>query len=255
MGISRSQFKYQSRKKEDPKVISEIIKIKEKNPRYGILRVKAMLSRRGFVVNKKKVSRILRTMDLLVRKRRKNKRRLFIPALRPFPQATRVNQIWAMDFVSVGLRTGEKLRCFTIIDIYTRQCPAIIISISMKFFLPVFSLEKLRVKGLTPEAIILDNGPEFNNHLMAQWSNENNISLHFIDPGEPTQNGFIESFNGKFRDECINQNRFKNLKEAKTKIEKWVKYYNEERPHSALDYLTPKEFANQRNSVLVEKTA
>lgn len=249
MGISRSQYNYTLKKKEDPKVIAEILRIKEKHPRFGIRRVHALVQKKGFLANRKKIARILRKMDLLVKKKKRPKRLKIMP-IRSITQAARSNQVWSIDFITAALISGEKFRCFTIVDNYSRISPHIVISKNMNFFLPVRSLENLRLQGVSTTAIILDNGPEFNNYEMEAWSKKNNISLHFIDPGEPTQNGYIESFNGKLRDECINQNRFISINDAKIKIEKWLKHYNEERPHSSLDYLTPLEFAKLNEKVL-----
>lgn len=218
------------------------MQIKEEHPRYGVPRVTELLRREGVIVNRKRVYRIMRSMRLLVVKR-KLKRRFEMPQQVDKPIATRPNDVWAMDFVSDRLVNGATFRCFTIIDTYSRVSPLVSVSVSMKDFLPTRLLEVIKEQQPLPQAIVLDNGPEFRNYGLLDWSKRNQVKLHFIEPGKPSQNGFIESFNARLRDECLNQNRFKSVQEARAVIEKWVTHYNEQRPHSSLDYLTPKEFA------------
>jgi putative transposase len=252
--MSRSEFKYLPRKKDDDRRVREILAIKA-DPnltRYGVLRVTAELRRRGYEVNKKYVYRIMRTLNLLVRKRRRQKR-LAIAPTKKYTCPSKVNQIWAMDFVTSHLLNGTAFRCFTVVDIYSRQSPVVEISTSMAGFLTIRALEKLRLNDQRPEAIILDNGPEFNNHTMLNWSKKHDVSLHFIDPGKPVQNAYIESFNGRLRDECLNVRTFKNLGHARSEIEQWLRHYNETRPHSSLDYKTPKEFATEHEEVVLNK--
>lgn len=231
-------------------MLKAILEIRNRHPRYGVPRLTALLRKRGILVNRKRVYRVTKTMNLLVLQRRKRKK-LFIPPTREFPIPQRENQVWAMDFISDRLEGGGKFRCFTVVDIFSRRSPVVHTSISMSEFLPVKVLNELKNSGNLPEAIILDNGPEFANYSLLHWSKVNNVSLHFIDPGKPVQNAYIESFNGRFRDEFLNQNRFKTLSRARIKIEEWRKHYNEERPHSSLDYLTPKEFAQKELDMLI----
>ncbi len=157
-----------------------------------------------------------------------------------------------MDFVFDRLVCGKPFRCLTVIDTLTRVTPAIFASTSMAGFLPVDFLESLKAKQALPKHFILDNGAEFANRVFIDWCSKNNISVHFIDPGKPVQNAYIESFNGKFRTEFLKQERFKNIESVRSRLKTWIKYYNEERPHSSLDYLTPKEFAEQEMGVVPE---
>lgn len=243
IGMSRSQFRYKANKLEDPRVIAEIIRIKRRHKRFGVRRVSALLREKNLIVNAKRVHRLMKVLKLLVKRKIPSKRPLFIAPTKSYPNPSRTHQCWAMDFVSAKLSTGATFRCFTIVDIYSRLCPEIFVSVSMKHHLPLKILEKLRLQGLKPESIILDNGPEFKNYAFDLWSKEHDVSLHFIDPGEPVQNAYIESFNGKFRDECLNERAFGSIADAKHFIKKWLVHYNEDRPHSSLDYLTPKTFA------------
>ena len=242
ISMSRSQFKYTSIKREDPLVIAAMLEIKDDQKAYGVPRLTAMLRRRGFIVNHKRVYRMAKSLGLLVPKR-KSRPKLSIVGDGSRVEAIKPNHVWAMDFVSETLANGTKFRCFTVVDTFSRIAPVLHTSLSMSDFLPVRVLEGLKNSTTLPEVIVLDNGPEFKNHAMLEWSRQNNVRLHFIDPGTPTQNAFIESFNAKFRDECLNQHRFKTISEAQIKIAQWLRIYNFERPHSSLDYLTPKEFA------------
>lgn len=249
VGISRSQYRYKSQKREDPKLIRMILDIKEKHPCYGSPRVLAVLRRRGMTVNGKRVCRLLKTLNLSV-PRRKKRKLLFIPPSQRTPQPLRVGCVWSMDFVFDRLVDGTPFRCFTIIDNLSRQVPGIFVSKSMAGFLPIDFLESLKERMKLPKHFILDNGSEFANEPFVAWCTRNNISLHFIDPGKPVQNAYVESFNGKFRKEFLDSQKFTSLQQLKIKLENWVRYYNEERPHSSLDYMTPKEFADQEQSVL-----
>lgn len=251
-GMSRSQFKYQSRKTEDPEVIKEILMIKEKHSYYGLPRVLALLRGKGFRVNGKKVYRILKVMNLLVQRKRR-KKKLFITKPKSAPDATRGGDTWAMDFVFDRLKNNESFRCLTIIDHYTRETPGIFVSRSMAGFSPVEYLDRLKETVHLPKHIVVDNGPEFANTAFVEWCSRHGIEIHFIDPGKPVQNAYVESFNGKFRNEFLDQNKFSTIREVQRKLEQWIKYYNEERPHSSLDFLTPKEFAKQESAVLDKK--
>ena len=183
--------------------------------------------------------------------RRKKKRRLYRSETRaPLADPTKPNQYWSMDFVSDQFVHGGRFRGLTIVDIYSRESPVIEVARSMPAVRVVQVLERLKEDRGLPEAIVLDNGPEMISLALDQWACENGVKLHFIDPGKPTQNAFIESFNGTFRDECLNMHWFYNLDDARRKIESWRKEYNEEHPHSSLDYLTPKEFAEKWEQML-----
>lgn len=243
IGISRSQLRYETRKKEDPELVKAILKIKAKHCYYGLPRVHAALRRQGFVVNGKKIYRLLRTLNLNAKRKMRVKRDFILPS-RKVPQAIGVGEVWSMDFVFDRLANGSPFRCLTIIDTLSREVPGIYVSSSMAGFSPVDYLETLRQTTQLPRHFILDNGPEFANRVFIDWCTRNNISVHFIDPGKPVQNAYVESFNGKFRQEFLNLKRFPDIKMLRHHLKNWITYYNDERPHSSLDYLTPKEFAN-----------
>lgn len=252
MGMSRSQLNYVSQKNEDPNLIRAILISKDKYPDFGLPRIHVKLRRDGFLVNGKKVYRLLKQLNLTISTKRKRKK-LFIFPSRGIPDAIQTDDVWAMDFVQDRLVSGEKFRCFTIVDHHSRQAPGIHASKSVAGFLPVEFLEQLRLHGRSPKHIVVDNGPEFANQIFISWCETNRISVHFIDPGKPVQNAYVESFNGKFRTEFLKREKFKTIGTVRAGLESWIKYYNEDRPHSSLDYLTPKEFADQERRVLAPK--
>lgn len=252
--MSRSQYLYETQKKEDTDLVKALVGIKEKHPYFGVPRVLHKLRRQGFEVNGKRVYRLMKTLNLTVKKKKKLKRPFVVPS-RDFPVALHVGEVWSMDFVTGWFENGNPFRCLTIVDILSREVPGIFASKSMGGFTPVDFLEKLRLSGKLPKHIILDNGPEFANNVLIEWCSKNAVSLHFIDPGKPVQNAFIESFNGKFREEFLSQQSFPNIVEVRSKLEAWITYYNTDRPHSSLDYLTPKEFAASEHSMLVTPLA
>jgi putative transposase len=159
------------------------------------------------------------------------------------PAARQPNERWSMDFVSDCVNTGKVIRMLTIVDDCTRECPAIEVDTSLGGLRVRRVLDRIaRERGL-PEAIVVDNGPEFRGRALAAWSEERGVRLEFIQPGKPVQNAYIESFNGRLRDECLNANWFTSLSDARRKIETWRQDYNEQRPHSSLNYLPPADFA------------
>lgn len=250
--LSRSQFDYESKKTEDPVLVKAILKLKKKRSFYGVNRVTAHLRRKGFIVNRKRVRRLLKTLNLLVKRKTKPKK-TFVPVSQNKPEALVPNDVWSIDFVTDRLHDGSSFRCFTIVDTLTREVPGIFAAKSMAGFKVVDYLEQLKQTMSFPRHIILDNGPEFANYEFVRWCERNGVNLHFIDPGKPVQNAYIESFNGKFRQEFLQQNRFRTIADVRRGLVEWLKYYNEERPHSSLDGLTPKEFADQEMGVLGTK--
>jgi len=217
--------------------------------RFGYKRLHVLRRREGWLVNHKRVYRIYLEEKLSVRKRR-NHRRLASCGREPRLTASQANQIWSMDFVSDGLVSGRRLRTLNIVDEYTREALAIEVDTSLPGLRVVRTLEQLLASGRKPREIVVDNGPEFAGKALDQWAHEQGVQLRFITPGRPSENGYIESFNGRLRDECLNENWFMNLTHARQKIEEWRTDYNEVRPHSALGYRTPQEFAGERQNLL-----
>jgi putative transposase len=170
----------------------------------------------------------------------------------PVEVPTRPLQRWSLDFIHDSLRDGRRFRALTVVDDFNRECPAIGVDTSISGQRVTRVLEELAQRIGLPQVLVLDNGPKFTSKAMLCWAEQRGVKLHFIDPGKPMQNAYIESFNGKFRDECLNQHWFGSLHEAARMIEEWRMDYNLARPHSSLDYLAPETFRqNQELSLSV----
>ena len=198
--------------------------------------------REGWPVNHKAVHRIYAQEGLQVRKRKR--KRVSRVERRPMMVPEAANQRWSMDFQHDVLAGGQRFRMLNIVDDGSRECPAIEVDTSLTGVRITRVLDRLAETRGLPQEIVLDNGPEMIGLALDKWAEKNRVRLHFIDPGKPVQNAFIESFNGKFRDECLNEHWFLSLEEARQTIETWRIDYNTCRPHSALGYATPEEFAS-----------
>jgi putative transposase len=214
----------------------------EERRRWGYRRLHVLLQREGWTVNSKRVYRIYVEQKLMVR-RRKRRRRICAQARVLLAAPMRANETWTMDFLQDALASGRKVRTLSIEDAYTREMLAIEVDTSLPSLRVVRVLEKLRQQRALPVRIVIDNGTEFTAKALDQWAYEHKVTLHFITPGRPMENGYIESFHGKFREECLNEHWFLNLDDARETIESWRIDYNRVRPHSSLGYLTPEEFA------------
>jgi putative transposase len=205
-----------------------------------------LLKREGLVVNHKRTERLYHEEGLTLRRKRKRKgaagARVIIPAPR------RTNEKWSMDFVTDSFITGQRFRALAIVDDYSRECPAIEVDTSLGGRRVVGVLERL---SEMPEVITIDNGPEFTGRILDEWAYCKGIKLNFIRPGKPIENAFAESFNGRFRDECLNTNCFISLSHTRSVIEEWRRDYNEIRPHSSLKGATPKEYAEITAKALI----
>jgi len=213
--------------------------------RYGYRRLTVLLRREGWHVNAKRIYRLYREEELIVRtkQRRKMARRQRAATT---PLATRANQCWSMDFVSDKLADGRAFRILTMVDQFTRECVALEAGFSMTGKKVVELLEGVRQeRGSLPESITVDNGSEFSGRVLEAWAMGNNVQLCFIRPGRPVENSFIESFNGRLRDECLNVEWFASLEDARQKLAKFREHYNHQRPHSSLADLAPAAFAAQ----------
>jgi putative transposase len=239
--LNLSTWQYRARRQARSTLRERLKELAGERRRFGYRRLHALLRREGWRVNHKAVHRIYVEEGLQVRRRKR--KRLARVERRPMlvPQAP--NQRWSMDFQHDLLATGQRLRTLNIVDDFSRECPAIEIDTSLPGARVVRVLERLAETRGLPKEIIVDNGPEMIGKALDQWAWRNGVRLHFIDPGKPTQNAFIESFNGRFRDECLNQHWFLDLTDARRIVEAWRIDYNSSRPHSALSYATPEEFA------------
>lgn len=211
---------------------------------YGYRRVHVMLKREGWQDNVKHVYRLYQEQGLSLRMKRP-KRNKSARLRQPKHVVTAMNQIWSMDFVADALFDGRKLRALTVVDNYTRESLAIDVGQTLKGDDVVATLNRIAATRGLPATIKVDNGSEFISKVMDRWAYERGIELDFSRPGKPTDNAKIESFNGRLRQECLNLHWFLSLDDARTKIEAWRQYYNETRPHSALQWESPAHFARQ----------
>jgi putative transposase len=246
--ISRSLYRYRSCRSDGGSVRARIEEIAAQKRRYGYRRIHVLLRREGWLINRKRTYRLYREAGLAVRRR---KRKHIGPFERkPLPKPTVANRSWSMDFVSDGLADGRRLRCLNIVDDCTRECVAIEVDTSLTGTRVRAVLERLADTRGLPRSITVDHGPEFEGQVLDAWAYERNVQLSFIRPGKPNENAYIESFNGKFRDECLNEHWFLTMGQARRTIETWRIEYNTQRPHSSLGNLTPEEYARGQTELL-----
>jgi putative transposase len=244
MSVARSALHYQSRLvRRDAPVLGVMCELAAQYPRYGYRRIQVFLARRGYTMSADRTHRLWRQAGLQV-PRKRPRRRVAESRPRPVP-ASGANAVWAYDFVFDACANGQQLKCLTVIDEYTRECLAIDVAGSIRSSRVIEVLAKLVSLHGAPKYLRSDNGPEFVSRAVLRWLNGANIETIAIDPGKPWQNGSNESFNGKFRDECLSMQWFKNRTDAKILIETFRQDYNRIRPHSSLHMLTPFEFKQQ----------
>jgi putative transposase len=244
LGLGRSTHRYRARKSARDAVLRTRLKeLAARRMRFGYRRLTAMLVREGVAANHKRVYRLYREEGLAMRIRQRRRIRWSGAAVKP--AAGQPNERWSMDFVSDCVSTGKVIRMLTIVDDCTRECPAIEVDTSLGGLRVRRVLDRIASERGLPEAIVVDNGPEFRGRALAAWSEERGVRLEFIQPGKPVQNAYVESFNGRLRDECLNANWFTSLSDARRKVETWRQDYNEQRPHSSLNYSPPAEFVRK----------
>ena len=240
-GEHRSLLRYAPRRQPDPALLARLRELAVAKPRYGSPRLTWRLRREGWRVNHKRIERLVRVERLQVgqRSRRKRVARTRVPA----PVPTQPDQRWSMDFVRDTLADGRPYRVWALVDDCTREAPLLLVDRSLPAARVVEALDTLLLVRGRPAAIVCDNGPEFVSQALDQWADGHQIRLDFIRPGHPVENCFIESFNGKLRDECLSQHHFDSLTEARATIEAWRQEYHTERPHRGLGQRTPAEYA------------
>jgi len=239
MLLAVSTFRYRSRRNDEP-LREKLVELAREKPRYGSPRLQALLRREGWKVNHKRTERVYREAGLALRRK---KRKHSVRVGRPLVARTAANQEWALDFVHDVVECGRTIRVLSVVDAYTRECLVLEVDTSFASRRVTRALEEIIAERGVPGAIRCDNGPELTSRHFLAWCMEHKIELLHIQPGKPMQNGRLESFNGKLREECLNVSWFQNLFDARRKIAAWRIEYNEERPHSSLGYRTPKEFA------------
>jgi putative transposase len=243
-GLNRKSHRYNHKRKPPKKLIGRIRQLAMKHPRFGYRRIWACLRREGIEINLKKVYRLWKLEKLSLPKRRPRKPRAK-PIIGIMPKAERANQVWTYDFVFDQSLSGKSLKMLTLIDEYTRECLAVEVGVSITSERVRGVLQRVCLEKGFPEIIRSDNGSEFIGQAVNSWLTANEIKPLFIEPGKPWQNGKGESFNGKLRDELLSREWFSSVREAQVVIEGWRKFYNTERPHSSLGYLTPLEFKSR----------
>lgn len=237
--LHRSSNRYDCREATDDDARQRIVDLAKMRRRFGYRRIHQKLRRQGLKINHKKVYRIYSEENLKLRRKR-TKKRLEARGM-PMMVPEEPNERWCLDFVSDTLHNGRRYRTLNVVDNHTRECVGIEVDFSLPAQRVTRSLDRMIWWYGKPDAIVSDNGPEFRAGHTQKWAQQHGIEWHFIDPGKPMQNGFAESFNGKFRDECLNDNWFTSIDEARELTEKWRNDYNTERPHSGLNYSTPAE--------------
>jgi len=243
IGQNRASHYYRSRKKDMSALRLRIREIAETRRRFGYRRIHVLLMREGWRVNHKCVFRLYREEGLGVRAKKRKKRGSH---LRVVPNApTGPNQRWSMDFVQDTLESGRVFRALTVVDVFTRESLAVHAARSFSGSKVAQVIDAIAFGRGYPKQITMDNGPEFFSKALDAWAYRRNVKLDFIRPGRPMENGHVESFNGRLRDECLNAELFLDMVDARQKLEAWRRDYNEKRPHSSVGNLTPTEFAKQ----------
>ena len=244
VGIYRSTYRYQSKLVEKDEALSgRIIELAQQRRRFGYRRIHALLRRERHAVNHKKVYRLYTEARLEV-KRRKRRKGLVVPR-EPLVLPTQCNEVWSMDFVFDRIADGRSIKCLTVVDDATHEAVAIVPEHAIGGRLVTRILDRLAATRGLPRVIRTDNGKEFCGRAMLRWAHDHHVTLRLIEPGKPNQNAYIESFNGRLRDECLNEHWFLSLTHATAIIEAWRREYNEERPKKALGGLTPSAYARQ----------
>ena len=239
MMVAVTTYRYRSQRTDEP-LRTKLVELAREKPRFGYRRLHVLLRRSGERVNHKRLHRIYCEAGLRIRRK---KRKHCVREGKPLVARTAANQEWALDFAHAAVACGRAIRVLSVVDAYTRECLALEVDTSFASRRVTRVLEAIVAERGVPQAIRCDNGPELTSRHFLAWSVERQIELLHIQPGKPTQNARIESFHGRLREECLAVSWFQNLFDARRKIAAWRKEYNEERPHSSLDYKTPREFA------------
>ena len=239
-GLSRRMFAYQSKRQPDNEVEQAIQAIARRHPGWGFWKIRYRLRRQGYSFNHKRIWRIYRLLGLNLPRRKK--KRLPDRIRQPLAKPTGLNQVWSLDFMSDVLKDGRRFRTLNVLDDYNRQALGIDIDFSLPAKRVVRLLEQAIETHGKPNCLRCDNGPEFISIALTEWCESNEIELRWIQPGKPTQNAYIERFNGTFRREVLNAYLFRSLPQVREVVDRWINEYNTQRPHQALGFLTPNEF-------------
>jgi transposase InsO family protein len=247
MDVSRTMLYYESKQsKKDQYLAQKIKSLSDTYPRFGYRRIAVMLSfQEKKSINAKRVYRLWQNLNLQLPKKRPKRKRVSSSANKL--KSLHTNHVWSYDFVSDKTATGRKLKILTVVDEHTRECLALEVATSIRSHHLIETLSRLMSIYGKPGFIRSDNGPEFTSKSIIKWLSAQQVGPSYINPGSPWENGYIESFNGKFRDECLSREWFVSLQEAQIIIEKWRRFYNTKRPHSSLGYQTPSAYSGRKN--------
>lgn len=240
LGVNRGTVRRLPPRDRDVGLRRRLWELAEEKRRFGVQRLHVLLRREGLMVNHKRTERLYREEGLSLRLRQRKKRPDLLRSCLPTPNGP--NEQWGMDFVSDNLASGRRIRILTIFDLWDRSTPALEVDISLSGQRAVRVLECLRREGHLPRSLRTDNGPEFTSRALNAWAQKHGVHLEYSRPGKPTDNGFVESFNGRLRDECLNQNIFVTLAETQRILEEWREDYNGNRPHGALEWQSPEAY-------------
>jgi putative transposase len=241
LGADRSSVRYAAARPDDGALRERLKALAQERRRFGYRRLHVLLRREGHAVNKKRVQRLYREEKLTVRRRGGRKRA--IGTRQPIQTPLVANQRWSLDFVSDQLTDGRRFRILTVIDNCTRECLALVADTSLSGRRVARELDAIIRQRGRPDMIVSDNGTEYTSNAILAWADESGVGWHYIAPGKPQQNGFNESFNGRLRDELLNETLFRSLPHARAVLDIWRRDYNERRPHSKLGWMTPQEYA------------
>ncbi|HHW2799868.1 TPA: IS3 family transposase [Pseudomonas aeruginosa] len=247
--MSASAFRYTPRPDRNVELRERIVALAQRYRRYGVGMIHLKLRQGGLLVNYKRVERLYQEAKLQVRRRKRKK--ILLGERQPLVRPTAANQVWSMDFVFDRTADGRVIKCLTIVDDATHEAVAIEVERAISGLGVTRVLDRLALSRGLPQVIRTDNGKEFCGKAMVTWAHERGVQLRLIQPGKPNQNAYVESFNGRFRDECLNEHWFTHLLHARTTIETWRREYNEERPKEALSGLTPAAYAQQLASTTI----
>ncbi|TAZ68782.1 IS3-like element ISRle4 family transposase [Rhizobium ruizarguesonis] len=245
IGFCRMTVRYETRRDDDHELRERMKALAHERRRFGYRRIHVLLRREGHLVNHKRLFRLYREEKLTVRKRGGRKRAIGTRAPMLVPMVA--NDRWSLDFVSDQFTDGRRLRILTVVDDCTRECLALVADTSLSGLRVARELDRIIEERAKPRMIVSDNGSEFTSNAILQWADRTKVDWHYIAPGKPIQNAFIESFNGRLRDEFLNETLFSSLAHARSALSNWRSDYNDQRPHSGLGWLTPAEFAQTLN--------
>ena len=253
LDVDRTSVRYRATRADDGVLRDRLRALAQERRRFGYRRLHVMLRREGHAVNRKRVQRLYREEKLTVRRRGGRKRAM--GTRRPLEIPLVANQRWSLDFVSDQMSDGRRFRILTVIDNCTRECLGLVADTSLSGRRVARELDAIIARRGRPETIVSDNGTELTSNAILAWSDETRVGWHYIAPGKPQQNGFNESFNGRLRDELLNETLFRSLSHARLVLDAWRRDYNESRPHSKLGWLTPQAYAQMLTGQIVRPAA